>query len=74
MVSETFLIDNFFLVSLERNDLYLTFKSNTFASFDVIPVFFLLIKIYNTKYKSCNISKINYSFKCTFIEAGADPL
>ena len=33
MVSERFLIDNFFLVSLERNDLYLTFRSKTSAVF-----------------------------------------
>ena len=35
MVSAIFLFDNFFLVSLERNDLYLTFKSKTSAVFDV---------------------------------------
>ena len=33
MVSARFLIDDFFLVSLERNYLYLTFKSKTSAVF-----------------------------------------
>ena len=38
MVSEKKLIDNFFLISLEINDLYLTFKSNTSTVVDVFTV------------------------------------
>ena len=38
VVSERFVIVNFFLVSLERNDLYLTFRSKTFAVFYVFTV------------------------------------
>ena len=38
MVSVRFLFDDFFLVSLERNDLYLTFKSKTSAVFYVFTV------------------------------------
>ena len=38
MVSAIFLLNFFFLVSLERNDLYLTLKSKTSAVFDVFTV------------------------------------
>ena len=37
-VSAIFLFDNFFLVSLKRNDLYLTINSKTPAVFDVMTV------------------------------------
>ena len=35
MVSAIFLFHNFYFIILERNDLYLTFKSKTSAVFDV---------------------------------------
>ena len=38
MVSAIFVIDKIFLVSLERNDFYLTFKFKTSAVFDVFTV------------------------------------
>ena len=38
MVSARFLIDDFFPLSLERNDLYLTFKFKTSAVFYVFTV------------------------------------
>ena len=38
MVSVRFLIDDFFLVSLEINDLYLTFRFKTSAVFYVFSI------------------------------------
>ena len=51
MVSARFLFDNFFLVPLERNDLYLTFRSKTSAVF-------LCIYCYN-KYTAKHVDDIN---------------